>query len=80
MPPRGRDLAHVAHLEPGQRLQLQLLVDDEDLGVITHDEPSDRRSAEGAAIHLGGDHASHLLVPVIPVTREQDTMRSPKGA
>jgi predicted acyl esterase len=54
-------------LAPGQRLQLQLLVDDEDLGVIAHDEPRDRRSAEGAAIHLGGDHASHLLVPVIPV-------------
>jgi predicted acyl esterase len=53
-------------LEPGQRLQLQLLVDDGDLGVIAHDDPGDRRSAEGAVIHLGGEHASHLLVPVIP--------------
>jgi uncharacterized protein len=53
-------------LQPGQRLQLQLIVDDDDLGVIAHNDPDDRRSADGATIHLGGGRASHLLVPVIP--------------
>ena len=53
-------------LEQGQRLQLQLLLGDDDLGAIAHNDPEDRKSAAGATVHLGGDKASHLLVPVIP--------------
>jgi predicted acyl esterase len=53
--------------EPGQRLQLQLLAGDDDLHPrLAHNDPADRKSAEGATIHLGDEHASHLLVPVIP--------------
>ena len=54
-------------LEPGQRLQLQLRTDDNDLHPqLTHDDPVDRRSATGATVHFGGECPSHLLVPVIP--------------
>ncbi|MBC9726581.1 CocE/NonD family hydrolase [Streptomyces sp. TRM68367] len=54
-------------LEPGQRLQLQLLTNDDDLHPrLAHNDPADRKSAEGATVHSGGEHASHLLVPVIP--------------
>jgi hypothetical protein len=34
--------------------------------MMAHDHPDLHRSAAGARIHVGGDHASHLLVPVIP--------------
>ncbi len=53
-------------LAPGERLRLDLVVDDDDLDRFNHTAAWDRRSAAGATIHLGGDHASHLLVPVIP--------------
>lgn len=54
-------------LAPGERLRLDLVVDDEDLGRFsTHNAAWDRRSAAGATIHTGGEHASHLLLPVIP--------------
>lgn len=54
-------------LEPGHRLQLPLRTDDGDLHPqLAHDDPADRRSAAGATIRFGGQHASHLLVPAIP--------------
>jgi len=53
-------------LAPGERLRLELVADDDDLDRIRHSAPWDRRSAAGATIHIGGKHASHLLVPVIP--------------
>lgn len=53
-------------LAPGERLRLELVAGDSDLGFMTHDRPDLARPATGAVIHLGGDHASHLLVPVIP--------------
>ncbi|MEJ2889560.1 CocE/NonD family hydrolase [Actinomycetospora aeridis] len=53
-------------LAPGERLRLELLADDSDLGMMAHDAPALRRPASGAAVHLGGEYASHLLVPVIP--------------
>ncbi len=52
-------------LAPGERLRLDLVTDDDDLGWLTHSDPADRRSAAGATVHAGGDHASHLLVPVV---------------
>jgi uncharacterized protein len=53
-------------LAPGDRLRLELVSGDPDLAPLTHDHPGDRRPADGATIHTGGEHASHLLVPVIP--------------
>ncbi|MCD2193162.1 CocE/NonD family hydrolase [Actinomycetospora endophytica] len=53
-------------LAPGERLRLELVTGDSDLGMMAHDHPALHRSAEGAVIHVGGEHASHLLVPVIP--------------
>ncbi|UKD57627.1 CocE/NonD family hydrolase [Amycolatopsis sp. FU40] len=53
-------------LAPGERLRLELVTGDSDLGFLTHDHPGLRRPATGAVVHLGGDHASSLLVPVIP--------------
>ena len=54
-------------LEPGERLRLELRSDDDDMvGPMSHNDPDDRRRAEQVTIHLGGDRASHLLVPVIP--------------
>jgi predicted acyl esterase len=53
-------------LAPGERLRLDLVDDDTDLGIMAHTAPWDRRSAAGATVHLGGQHASHLLVPVVP--------------
>ena len=51
-------------LAKGERLRLELLTDDADLAPFSHThEP---RSAVGATIHVGGEFASHLLVPVIP--------------
>jgi predicted acyl esterase len=55
-------------LAPGERLRLELVADDSDLGMMAHDHPALHRPATGATIHLGGEHASHLLVPVIPPT------------
>lgn len=53
-------------LEPGQRLQLQLRTDDEDLHPqLVHDDPADRCSATGATVHFGAERASHLLLPTI---------------
>jgi predicted acyl esterase len=49
-------------LDPGDRLRLELASDDDDLAPLTHDHHP--RSA--AIVHTGGDHASHLLLPVIP--------------
>jgi predicted acyl esterase len=57
-------------LAPGERLRLELVTEDTDLGpMMTHDDPRLRRFADGATIHLGGQHASHLLVPLIPAER-----------
>jgi len=53
-------------LEPGQRLELRLLADDDNMGDLAHDDPDDRRSGRGATVHFGGEHDSHLVVPVIP--------------
>jgi hypothetical protein len=54
-------------LEPGDTLRLDLRVDDTDLqGPMAHADPDDRRPARGVAILVGGEHASHLLVPTIP--------------
>ncbi|SEG97476.1 X-Pro dipeptidyl-peptidase C-terminal non-catalytic domain-containing protein [Saccharopolyspora kobensis] len=53
-------------LEAGQRLQLRVQADDDNMGLLAHDDPDDRKSGRGATIHLGGDHASHLYVPVVP--------------
>jgi uncharacterized protein len=53
-------------LAPGERLRLDLVDGDADLAPFSHDHPGDRRPAAGATIHTGGEHASHLLVPVIP--------------
>jgi predicted acyl esterase len=52
-------------LAPGERLRLELVSDDDDLAMFTHNDPNDRHSATGATIHLGGEHPSHLLVPFI---------------
>jgi uncharacterized protein len=43
-----------------------LVVDDAELGMMAHSAPWERRSAAGATVHLGGQHASHLVVPVVP--------------
>ena len=53
-------------LAPGERLRLELLTGDSDLGMMAHDHPALHRPAVDATVHLGGEHASHLLVPVIP--------------
>ncbi|MEJ2864428.1 CocE/NonD family hydrolase [Actinomycetospora flava] len=53
-------------LAPGERLRLELVAEDGDLAMMAHDHPDLRRPATGATIHVGGEHASHLLVPVIP--------------
>jgi predicted acyl esterase len=53
-------------LEPGQRLHLRVQADDDNMGLLAHNDPDDRKSGHGATIHLGGDRASHLYVPVIP--------------
>ncbi|MEU5259818.1 CocE/NonD family hydrolase [Amycolatopsis sp. NPDC021455] len=54
-------------LEPGQRLRLQLLTGDDDLSPrLAHNHPGDRKIGDGATVHFGGEHPSHLLVPVIP--------------
>ena len=45
---------------------LELVTTDSDLAPFSHDDPRDRRPADGATIHTGGEHASHLVVPVIP--------------
>ncbi len=49
-------------LAPGERLRLELTLDDDDLAPLTHEH----RAPAAATIHTGGEHASHLLVPVIP--------------
>ncbi|GAA4860143.1 CocE/NonD family hydrolase [Actinomycetospora straminea] len=53
-------------LAPGERLRLELVTGDSDLGMMAHDHPALHRPAVDATVHLGGEHASHLLVPVIP--------------
>lgn len=52
-------------LAPGERLRLELVTDDTDLGTMQH-SAADRRSAAGATVHFGGPDASCLVVPVIP--------------
>jgi hypothetical protein len=59
-------------LEPGQRLRLRVQADDENMGRLAHNDPADRKNGHGATIHLGGAHASHLYVPVIPVQPQPD--------
>jgi uncharacterized protein len=54
-------------LARGDRLRLELVDADDDLAPLTHDH----HPPAGAAIHVGGGRASHLLVPVIPSTEEQ---------
>ena len=56
-------------LARGDRLRLELVDDDDDLAPLTHDH----HPPSGAAIHLGGEHGSHLLVPVIPSTEEEQS-------
>lgn len=53
-------------LAAGERLRLELVDDDSDLGIMAHSAPWDRRPAAGATVYLGGQHASHLLLPVVP--------------
>lgn len=53
-------------IAPGERLRLELLTDDSDMGMMAHNHPSLRRPAVEATVHLGGQQPSHLLVPVIP--------------
>lgn len=53
-------------LEPGQRLRLRVRADDDNMGPLAHNHPGDRVTGQGATIHWGGEHASHLYVPVIP--------------
>jgi hypothetical protein len=54
-------------LQAGERLRLDLRVDDSDLSWPGwHNDPGDHRPARDVAILVGGEHASHLLVPVIP--------------
>ncbi|HET6394914.1 MAG TPA: CocE/NonD family hydrolase [Blastococcus sp.] len=54
-------------LRPGERLRLELRVDDSDLTwPAWHDDPDDHRPARDVSILVGGRHASHLLLPVIP--------------
>ena len=54
-------------LATGERLRLELRRGDRDLaGPMAHDDPDDHRPAEHVSVLLGGPHASHLLVPVIP--------------
>jgi len=54
-------------LAPGDRLRLELRRSDTDIkGPMAHDDPDDHRPAERVTILVGGEHASHLLVPVIP--------------
>jgi predicted acyl esterase len=52
-------------LQPGDRLRLELVIDDEDLGVLAHNDPSDRRSARGVTIHTGDGHPSKLRIPSV---------------
>jgi uncharacterized protein len=56
-------------LARGERLRLELVDADDDLAPLTHDH----HPPSGAAIHLGGEHGSHLLVPVIPSTEEEQS-------
>ena len=54
-------------LAPGETLRLELLVDDTDLqGPMSHTHRDDHRPARDVDVLLGGEHASNLLVPVIP--------------
>jgi predicted acyl esterase len=53
-------------LAPGERLRLELLAEDGDMGMMAHTHPGLRRPAGGTTVHVGGEHASHLLLPVIP--------------
>ncbi len=54
-------------LAPGETLRLELLVDDSDLqGPMAHTHSDDHRPARNVAVLVGGEHASNLLVPVIP--------------
>jgi predicted acyl esterase len=56
-------------LQPGERLRLELRVDDADLTWPgSHTDPDDARPARDVTVLVGGEHASHLLVPVIPAT------------
>ncbi len=52
-------------IAPGERLRLELVADDSDLGVLAHDHPTLHRTATGATLHLGGPEPAHLMVPVI---------------
>ena len=54
-------------LAPGETLRLELLVDDSDLqGPMAHTHSDDHRPARNVTVLVGGEHASNLLVPVIP--------------
>ncbi|MFC5138965.1 CocE/NonD family hydrolase [Actinomycetospora rhizophila] len=53
-------------LAPGERLRLELLAEDGDMGMMAHTHPDLRRPAPGTTVHVGGEHASHLLLPVVP--------------
>ncbi len=54
-------------LAPGESLRLELLVDDSDLqGPMAHTHSDDHRPARNVTVLVGGEHASNLLVPVIP--------------
>lgn len=54
-------------LAPGDRLRLELRVDDSDLyWPAWHNDPDDHRPAREVSILQGGSYPSHLLLPVIP--------------
>lgn len=55
-------------LAPGERLVMRVRASDDDLGVISHNDPQDRGALRAftTTIHTGGRFDSALLVPVIP--------------
>ena len=66
-------------LAPGERLRLELVAEDTDLVPMSHSAAWDRRPAAGATVHLGGQHASHLLVPVVPTDAQDASPLLPGG-
>jgi predicted acyl esterase len=56
-------------LAAGDRLVLRIRGNDEDQGVLAHDDAEDRDTARlrgTTTVHTGGAHDSYLLLPVIP--------------
>jgi hypothetical protein len=56
-------------LAAGDRLVLRVRGNDDDQGVLAHDDAEDRdpaRLSGTTTVHTGGAHDSYLLLPVIP--------------